>query len=350
MAERLRIAQLAPIATPVGPDVRDSIGQLISLLCEGLALRGHDVTLFATGDSQTSVRLEARYAHGYEADGSLWDWQFHEVMHAAGALAQADRFDVIHSHAYHYALPFARFVGTPLLHTHHVWMDGDIAAVWRQEPAAQLVALSHAQRRALRLGRPVPVIHHGIDVAAFRFRARHEGHLAFLGRMIPDKGPATAIQAARHARMPLVMAGPADEDPDHFREAVQPHIDGERVRYLGTVGREARDRLLGGAAALLYPVADPEPFGLVMVEAMACGTPVAAIGLGAVPEIVEDGVSGHHVADPADLAACVAATVRLDRAAVRRSAVERFGSDRMVAAHERLYRRLAAVAPSRRAA
>jgi glycosyltransferase involved in cell wall biosynthesis len=350
MDERLRIAEIAPIATPVGSDVQDSIGQLVSMLAEGLAARGHDVTLFATADSRTSVRLEAQYPRGYEADDTLWDWRFHEVLHVAGALEHADRFDVVHSHAYHYALPFARFVPTPVVHTHHIWMDEDIAAAWRREPAAHLVALSQAQRRALRLQRPVPVIHHGIDVEAFPVGSGRGGHLVFLGRMIPDKGPATAIDVARRAGMPLVMAGAADADADHFREAIEPHVDGARVRYLGPIGAQARNRLLGEAAALLYPIADPEPFGLVMVEAMACGTPVAAIGIGAVPEIVENGVTGYHVEDPADLPGCVAAAVRLDRAAVRRSAAERFGRERMIDEHERLYRRLAATAPVRRTA
>jgi glycosyltransferase involved in cell wall biosynthesis len=349
--ERLRIAQLAPIASPVGPDVGDSIGQLVSMLSEGLAARGHDVTLFATGDSATSARLEAAYPRGYEADAGLWDWEFHEVMHAAIALEQAHRFDVVHSHAYHYALPFARFVTTPIVHSHHVWMAPDVAASWRRGRTGHLVALSHAQRRALGMAGhvPVTVIHHGIDTAAFRFQPRGGEYLAFLGRMIPEKGPVTAIEVARRVGMPIVLAGPRDDPDDYFRACVAPSVDGTRVRYLGPVGAAERNRLLGGAAALLYPIADPEPFGLVMVEAMACGTPVAAIGLGAVPEIVEPGLTGYHAADAAGLADRVAATARLDRAAVRGRATARFDHRHMIDRHERLYRRVAAARRGARA-
>jgi glycosyltransferase involved in cell wall biosynthesis len=344
MTRRLRIAQLAPIATRVAPGVPDSIGQLVSGLTEELMRRGHDVTLFATGDSLTSARLHSIYDRGYEADGELWDWQFHEVMHASRAFEHPDEFDVIHSHAYHFALPFARLAGPPVVHTYHVWMDPDIARSYAREPRARLLAISDAQRRSFAGRADVPVIHHGIDVAAFPFSARPGRYLAYLGRVIADKGAVEAIAAARRAGMPLVLAGPYETESDYFATEVAPHVDGDRVHYAGPLDAAQRDRLLAGAGALLYPIAEPEPFGLVKVEAMACGTPVVAVGLGAVPEIVDQGVTGYHCPDPRRLADLIGPALALDRTRIRRVAQARFDLRRMVDDHERLYRRLVAEA------
>lgn len=341
MGERLRIAQVAPIAAPVTPGSTGSIEQLVWLLTEELVRRGHDVTLFATGDSRTSAALHAAYPRGYEDDEELWDWRFHEGMHVASAFERAREFDVIHSHAYHFALPFVRLTATPVVHSYHVLPDDDVVAAYARYPEAHVVALSRYQREVFRANPDVVVIHHGIDTGAFPFGPKRGEYLVFLGRLMPDKGPVEAVRIARRAGLRLLLAGPC-EDEDYFRSEVAPLLDGREVEYLGPVGPGERNRLLAGAAALLYPIVYPEPFGLVLIEAMACGTPVAAAGLGAVPEIVQDGVTGCLAPDAGGLADRLADVLALDRARVREAAVARFDYRRMVDDYEAVYRRLTA--------
>jgi glycosyltransferase involved in cell wall biosynthesis len=335
----LRIGVLAPVAMAVRPGEGDSIEQLVSLLVEELVRRGHEVTLFATGDSQTSAELRSLYPRGYEADAEMWDWRVAEVMHAAAAFEQADEFDLIHSHAYHYALPYTRLVRTPVVTTYHIEMDPDIAAAFARYPEARLVAVSECQRDRMPGIADVAVIRHGIDTAAFPFGAHPGEYLLYLGRMLPEKGPVESVRIAREAGLPLVLAGPAN---DYFAEAVEPLVDGAAVRYAGAVGPEERNRLLAGAAALVFPISYPEPFGLVMVEAMACGTPVLATAVGAVPEIVEPAVTGHIGATAVDLPGLVGPTVGLDRRRVRDRAVERFDYPRMVDDYEVLFAEIVA--------
>ena len=336
--EKLRIAELAPVAMPVRPGEGDSIEQLVSLLTEELVRRGHDVTLFAVGDSVTTAELRSCYAQGYRQRDEIWDWRVPETLNAAWAFEHASDFDVMHSHSYHFALPFTRFVSTPVVHTYHVQLGPEVLEGFKRYPEARLVAISEFQRGELEGLDDVPVIHNGIDADAFPFSASRGEYLAFLGRMIPSKGAAEAVRVARELEIPLIMAG---SSTDWFERDVRPTIDGRLVRYEGTVDAAGRNELLAGAAALLYPIAYPEPFGLVMVEAMACGTPVAAFGVGAVPEIVEQGVGGCWVSPGDRLAEAVQGAVQLDRGRVRQSAVERFDYRRMVDAYERLYRRLA---------
>lgn len=338
MTSCLRIAQIAPIAHPVREAACDSVEQLVWLLCEELVRRNHEVTLFATGDSQTSAELRSAYPHGYEHDESLWDWRLHESINASLPFECAGEFDVIHSHAYHFALPFTRLVGTPIVQSYHVETDPDILDAYRRYPEVCVVAMSEWQRSTLSGLHNVTVIGHGIDTATFPFSPHPGRHLLFLGRTIPDKGPLQAVRLARLFDLPLVLAGPSTA---HFEQTVLPLVDGQRVRYVGAVNRRQRNELLSEACALLLPLTYPEPFGLVMVEAMACGTPVVATGIGAVPEIVEPGVTGCHAPSAQALADCIPAALELDRARVRARAVERFDFRRMVDEHEALYERLA---------
>ena len=335
----LRIAQIAPVAAAVRPGQGDSVEQLVAHLTDGLVARGHDVTLYATADSTTSARLRSALPRGYEEEDELWDWYRAESFNAALAFEHAGEHDVIHAHDFHFALPFVSVVRTPVIDTPHTEIPPEVLAEYRRRPDVHVVAVSEYQRGVLDGRANVTTIHHGVDFDAFPFGARADGYLLFLGRMLADKGPADAIRIARAAGLPLILAGPEQEGYD---VGAEPGLDGERIRWVGPVGPRERDRLLAGALALLFPLAYPEPFGLVLIEAMACGTPVLATELGAAPEIVEPGVTGYTAPDWRRLAERVEDVARLDRAGVRRAARARFDKELMIDRHEALYRRLAA--------
>jgi glycosyltransferase involved in cell wall biosynthesis len=332
----LKIAQIAPVGSAIRRGAGESVEQLVALLCDELVERGHDVTLFATGDSETRASLRSYFDRGYELNQALWDWQFTEYMHVANAYAHADEFDVVHCHSYHFGTPFAQFTRTANVHTHHVEMEPTVIDAYRRLPQVHVVAISQFQAAAYRDLPNVELIPHGIEINAFPFGDRAGDYLLFLGRMIEDKGPAQAIEIARAAQMPLVLAGPADEGFD-----LDGRLGGDGVSYVGRVNPSRRDELLSGAAALLYPLLYPEPFGLVPVEAMACGTPVLAVGIGAVPELVEPGVTGYLADSWEGLVELLPRALELDRGAIRARTAERFDYTRMVDAHEHLYRRLA---------
>lgn len=340
MPERLRIAQIAPIARPVRPGATSSIEQVVWLLTEHLARRGHDVTLFASGDSETSARLVAPYPRSYRKDPELWNnWQFHELVHTAAAFERATDFDVIHSHVYAFPAPLSRLVTTPVLHTDHIPTERDLVRCYAGYPETRVVALSEYHRRKLAPLQDVAVVHNGIDTAAFPFQAEGGDYLLFLGHLIPRKGPVEAIQVARRADTRLVLAG--EGSGDYFSSQVAPLIDGRRVEHVGHVNVAERNALLAGAAALLFTSASAEPFGLVLIEAMACGTPVAALNRCAVTELVDVGLTGFYADDVEGLAARVPDVLALDRRLVRAAAERRFDVSRMVDGYERLYRTLA---------
>src|SRR5262249_10951707 len=207
------------IAAPVTPYSGGSIERLVWLLTEELVRRGHDVTLFATGDSETSAALRAVYLHGYEDDNHLWNWRFHENNHVASAFAHAGESDIIHSHDYEVALPFTRLVDTPVVHTYHVTPNDDIVRAYARYPEVHIAAISHYQRLAFEENCPIAVVHHGIDTDAFPLNQLRGDYLLFLGRIIPRKGSIQAIELARRVGIRLVMAGPGD---DYFTEEVQP--------------------------------------------------------------------------------------------------------------------------------
>lgn len=333
----LRIAQVAPVASPVRPGQRDSVEQLVAHVTEGMVARGHDVTLYATANSRTTGRLRAIYETGYDEQDGVWHWYRAESFNAAQAFEHASDHDVIHAHNFNFSLPFAPFTRTPVVDTPHTEISPEVIAAYRRHPEVRVVAVSDYQRRLLGELSNVTVIPHGIPFETFPFGDGGGGYLLFLGRMLADKGPAQAIRIARATDMPLILAGPAE---DGYDVRAEPGLDGDRIRWVGPVTTGVRNSLLAGAVALLFPLIYPEPFGLVLLEAMACGTPVLGTELGAVPEIVEHGVTGFTAPSWEGLPDLVAPVSALDRAAVRQTAGERFDVRRMIDRHEALYRQL----------
>jgi glycosyltransferase involved in cell wall biosynthesis len=335
----MRIAHVGPVATSIPPPRSGSVQEMTSLLTEGLVAAGHDVTLFATGDSRTSARLHATFPRGYWHDEHMWPWELYEMLNLAAAVEQARHFDLIHYEATYYpmSIAFTRLSAAPILQTvHHSPREAELA-LWTRYPDAMYVAISNEQARTLSGLNVVGTVLHGIDTDRFEFRETPDDYLLFLGRFTEGKGPLQAIEIARRAGMRLVLAA-ADER--YYREHVAPHVDGTRVVYHGEADFAGKVKLYGGARALLYPVQFREPFGLVLVEAMACGTPAAALDRGAVREIVDDGVTGMVFDDIDGVVRGLDRVLSLNRRAVRERAVERFGARRMVNEYIDVYRRV----------
>ena len=329
----LRIGLLAPAAGPAHRGATGSIESLVVTLADGLAARGHEPTLFAVARAVTAAQLHATLPRGYDEGDDWWDWQLVESAHAALAYGAADGLDLMHAHT-PYALPAAAAAPFPTVLTHHTEIAPELAAAHAGLPCVTAVCASVSQARALGSLRP-EIVPHGIDVAAMPYGARSDGPLVFLGRLLADKGVALAVALAERCGRRLVIAGARSDggEEDGLDELLaRPHVE-----YVGTVGVGERNALLAGACALVYPLRYEEPFGLVLIEAMACGTPVLALDVGAVSEIIEPGLTGW-LADSLDgLAEAFAPALELDRAAVRRRALERFTAERMVAGYERVY-------------
>ena len=340
----MRIALVAPVAQSVPPARSGSIETVTDLLARGLVALGHDVTLFATGSSQTPATLHATFEKGYHADESLWPWELCELFNLAAAVERAGAFDVIHAQA-EYApvgLAYSRVSPAPIVQTVHHWPTDPEIALWSRYPEAPFVAVSATQARRLRGLTVAGIVHHAVDVAALPFQAHAADYVLFLGRFTEGKGVLEAIAAARRAGLRLVLAAARN---DYYRDVVAPLVDGDRVVYRDEVDPAGKASLLGGARALLYPVQADEPFGLVLAEAMACGTPVAALDRGAVRELVDDGVTGGVFDSLDHLVAGLSGVAALDRVRVRDRAVERFHPDRMVEKYAAIYARLAGCRP-----
>ncbi len=335
----MRIAHIGPVATTIPPPKSGSVETMTSLLTEGLVARGHDVTLFATADSKTHAKLFSLYPHGYWHDEHMWPWELYEMLNLAAAVERAHEFDIIHYEAAYYpmSLAFARLSPTPIVQTlHHSPSQAEVK-LWLHYPEAPFVAISNEQARLLSGLNVVATVLHGIDTDGFAFREKPDDYLLFLGRFTEGKGVLQAIEIAKRVGMKLILAAAED---DYYREKVAPHVDGRHIVYYGEADFAAKVALYGGARALLYPIQSREPFGLVLAEAMACGTPVAALDRGAVREVVDDGVTGMVFENLEQMVNELPRTFDLDRRRVRERAVARFGAARMVDEYIDVYRRI----------
>jgi glycosyltransferase involved in cell wall biosynthesis len=331
----MRIAMLAPIAWRTPPEHYGPWESIASLLTEGLVARGVDVTLFATLDSVTAATLDGVCPHGYAEDARL-DGRVWEALHVSHALARSGEFELVHNHLDWLPLAFDDHARAPMVTTIHGFSGPGILPAYTRSRSA-FVAISDSDRYA-GLGYAA-TIHHGIDLTLLPYHASPGARLVSFGRIHPDKGTADAIEIARRAGRQLVICGIV-ADERYFAAAVEPHIDGDQVVFLGSVGPQRRAEVLGGAAALLHPIHFDEPFGLSVVEAMACGTPVVAYRRGSMAEVVDEGVTGYLAEDVESAAGALQSALRLDRAAVRARAASRFGADRMVEEYLRTYETL----------
>jgi glycosyltransferase involved in cell wall biosynthesis len=335
----MRVAVLSPVWFPVPPSGYGGIEWIVSLLADGLADAGHDVTLFASGDSRTRAKLDAVFDR---APSERIGHTFWELQHALNCFKRHGDFDVIHDHTGLLGLALGSLLSTPLVHTVHGPLTGHPGELYQQivdmAPRTHLVSLSMSQRAPLPELPWVANVPNALDLSVYPFRRERGDYLLFLGRMSPDKGAHRAVAIALEAGLPLKLAGKCAEpaEQEYFDALVRPHLGGDR-EYVGEVTHGEKVELLQHARATLFPIEWPEPFGLVMIESMACGTPVVATRYGAVPEVIEEGVTGIIVDHWRQMEGALAAADELDPNTLRRSVEQRFTPERMVADYVAAY-------------
>ena len=343
----MRIAQLAPLAESVPPKLYGGTERVVAWLVDELVELGHDVTLFASGDSRTTGKLHPVWPRALRLGRKGADPSAASAMLLEAIARRARDFDVIHAHIDWLPLPLLSRLGVPFLTTMHGRLDlPGLPDVVRQFPEASFVSISDHQRLPLPQAKWIGTIQHGLPSEPLHPSYEKGSYLAFLGRLTADKGPEDAIRIAHPTRMPLRIAAkiPRSETA-YFRKHLAPRIDGEQVQLVGEVDDIKKQSFLGRAAALLFPIDWPEPFGLVMIEAMACGTPVIAYRAGSVPEVIEHGLTGFIVENEEQAVKAVGELGKLDRRRVRGRFEERFTARRMARQYEDLYgKRVAAAA------
>jgi glycosyltransferase involved in cell wall biosynthesis len=331
----VKVALLGPIAWRTPPLHYGPWELITSLIAEGLAARGVDVTLFATLDSVTEAKLDGVSPTGYEENADL-DGRVWEALHVSHALARSGEFDLVHNHLDWLPLAFSAHCAAPMLTTIHGFSGRNILPAY-QRARSHFVSISDSDRSAdLNY---LATVHHGIDLGGLPVSTAGGDDLILFGRIHPDKGTDLAIEIARRAGRRLIMCGIV-QDHAYFEELIEPRIDGDRVVYRGSVGPDERGRVLGSGAALLHPIRFAEPFGLSVVEAMACGTPVVAYRKGSMPEVVDEGVTGRLVENVDEAVAAVAGIGTIDRAGCAARARARFSADRMVEDYLTIYRKI----------
>jgi len=330
----MHIAMLAPIAWRTPPRHYGPWENVASLLTEGLVSCGHEVSLFATADSLTSGRLHAVCPQGYEEDRSLIP-KVWECLHISELFEHADGYDIIHNHFDYLPLTYTGLTTTPVVTTIHGFSSPGILPVYKKyNRSVSYVSISEADRS------PeldyIKTIHHGIDIGLFDFQPRWRDTLLFFGRIHNDKGARQAIEIARRCKKKLILAG-IIQDQAYYDQYVAPHIDNDWVMYAGSVGPVERDQLLGEACALLHPIQFDEPFGLSVIESMACGTPVVAFDSGSMSELIQNGKNGFLVNSVDQAVDAVARIQEIDRADCRRHVERYFTADRMIHEYIQVY-------------
>lgn len=339
----MRIAQVSPLYESVPPKYYGGTERVVSYLTEELVAQGHDVTLFASGDSVTRARLVACARQSLRLDRSCVDQLAHHIVMLEQVASRAADFDVIHYHVDYLHFPLSRRLRTPQLTTLHGRLDlPDLLPLYEEFPEMPVVSISDSQREPLCMANWVRTIHHGLPKDLYTFREQPGRYLAFLGRISPEKRVDRAIRIAERLGIPLKIAAKVDKvDRAYFTEVIEPLLDLPDIEYIGEVGEVEKDELLGNAYALLFPIDWPEPFGLVMIEAMACGTPVIAYRRGSVPEIMEEGVTGFMVETLDDAVKATGKVAAIDRRRCREVFERRFAVERMARQYVEAYQQIA---------
>jgi glycosyltransferase involved in cell wall biosynthesis len=334
---------VAPLSESVPPALYGGTERVVSVLTEELVRRGHEVTLFASGDSVTSANLVRCSPRGLRLDPDVRDTVAYTMVQLGLVYDRADDFDLIHNHVDYFAFPFARLSATPTVTTTHGRLDrAEVRRLYEHFPEQVLASISHAQRVPLPASNWLATAYNGIDLANFHYEPIGGDYLVFLGRLSPEKRPDRAIEIARDLGMRLIIAAKVDPvDQAYYEHAIAPLIQGcPLVEYIGEVNEREKDTLLGGAYAYLFPIDWPEPFGLTMAEAMATGTPVVAYRAGSVPEVVADGVTGYVCETFRQMLDAVPRVGAIDRAACRARVEAMFSAEVMADAYEAAYRAL----------
>jgi glycosyltransferase involved in cell wall biosynthesis len=337
----MKIAQIAPLWETVPPTTYGGTELVVSRLTEELVRRGHEVTLFASGDSQTQARLEAGSPRALRFDPSIKEPVMYELLHASEVYKHAEEFDIIHSHVGVWSLALASLVSTPTVHTLHGTFTRDNNKIFRQHHTQPYISISDSQR-LLNINY-VATVYNGISVELFPFyeKPQYPPYLAFLGRFSPEKGPQHAIAIAMATGWHLKMAGKVDVvDKEFFDKEIAPHIDGEQIEFLGEMNHQQKADLLGNASATLFPITWSEPFGLVMAESMVVGTPVIAMNMGSVSEVIANGVSGYVCQSYEEMAKMIPKALQLNRQKCREHVENNFSVKHMVDGYEAVYEKI----------
>ena len=338
----MRIAQVAPLYESVPPRLYGGTERVVSWLTEQLVAQGHDVTLFASGDSVTNARLIPACKKALRLDPDCVDPIAHHALMVERVFNQADDFDLIHFHIDYLQFPLSRRVQVPCITTLHGRLDlPDLVPLYKEFSEVPLVSISDAQRQPLPWVNWMGTVYHGLPADSLRLGEGGKGYLAFLGRVSPEKGLDRAIEIAIRSGMKLKVAAKVDRsDRNYFEGKIKPSLDHPLVEFIGEIGASEKQAFLGNAAALLFPIEWPEPFGLVMIEAMACGTPVIAHPFGSVPEIIPDGVAGFMVRGIDEAVEAVRRIGEIDRRECRQHFELNFTDERMARDYVKLYNQL----------
>jgi glycosyltransferase involved in cell wall biosynthesis len=338
----MRIAQVSPLFESVPPKLYGGTERVVSYLTEELVRQGHDVTLFASGDSVTRARLEPQCARALRLDDSVIDPMAHHILMLEHVFARSAEFDIIHFHIDHLHFPLSRRLEVPQVTTLHGRLDmPDLQPLYAEFADMPVVSISDAQRRPLPHAFWQQTVYHGLPRDLYSFSGRRGQYLAFLGRISPEKRADLAIAIAERAGLPLRIAAKVDPvDRAYFASEIAPLLDRPGVEFVGEISDRDKSAFLADAVALLFPIDWPEPFGLVMLEAMACGTPVIAFPRGSVPEIIDHGITGFVAGGVEEAVHAVARCATLDRRRCRATFERRFTSERMAQDYLRVYERI----------